>query len=75
MLRYLTKLGGGTHWSMMCYDRRVNKFFHYDSHQSMNLASSEKYKRAIGQIITNNPSNYIELVQCDSPQQSNGKMI
>lgn len=64
---------GGTHWSLLIYNRRNDEYFHADSYQGTN--SQEAQKLAINLHSYFNPSDVNQppfVKQVKTAQQSNG---
>ncbi|XP_057748679.1 NEDD8-specific protease 1 [Arachis stenosperma] len=68
------KAEGGSHWSLLAYYRRANKFVHHDSCRGMNSAPAKQLYRAVGgymgQCGSASEPSFLEWT--DSPQQENG---
>lgn len=65
---------GGSHWSLVVYERNANVFVHHDSSGGMNKMQAKQLFSTIvgfigGSTLASN-ANYQECV--DSPQQTNG---
>lgn len=65
---------GGTHWSLLVYERESNLFVHHDSCNELNADSAKNLYRAVagyvGDADTVSSCNYSECQK--SPQQKNG---
>jgi sentrin-specific protease 8 len=61
---------GGTHWSLLCFLRSGNKFYHFDSCGNMNLECSRRISAKIAQIATVESFSFIAV--SDMPRQING---
>lgn len=64
---------GGTHWSLLIYDRRNDKYFHADSYQGTN--STQAQKLALNLHSYFNPSELDQppfVKQVKTAQQKNG---
>ncbi|XP_068758762.1 sentrin-specific protease 8-like [Montipora capricornis] len=60
---------GGSHWSLLMYDRQRNVFHHYDSFKSHNVSAAKSLAKKVEPFLTATPSFFIEE-RC--PQQENG---
>lgn len=62
---------GGSHWSLLAYERNANVFVHHDSYGGINKRHAlQLYKAVVGFIDAAAHAKYMELG--DSPQQING---
>ncbi|KAL5581176.1 hypothetical protein UlMin_013618 [Ulmus minor] len=59
---------GGSHWSLLVYERKTNLFVHHDSNGGMNKWQARKLYNAVSYAATD--AKYIDFT--DSPQQVNG---
>ncbi|KAL7127333.1 hypothetical protein ABFS83_14G247300 [Erythranthe nasuta] len=65
----VTAAGGGTHWSLLAFDRNTNLFVHHDSSGCLNKKHSKRVYKAVV-AYTEIDAKYIE---CSStPRQVNG---
>ncbi|KAJ7557525.1 hypothetical protein O6H91_05G130400 [Diphasiastrum complanatum] len=63
--------GGGSHWSLLAYDRRQNVFNHYDSMKGMNWRHADDFISIVKPFLGSKASA-ARLVEPSSPQQENG---
>ncbi|KAH7560972.1 hypothetical protein ACOSP7_016499 [Xanthoceras sorbifolium] len=66
---------GGSHWSLLAYERNENVFVHHDSNRRINGMQARKLFRAVvgfmgGDSGLASNARYLECT--DSPQQTNG---
>lgn len=65
---------GGSHWSLIVYERNGNVFVHHDSNHGMNKIKARKLFSAVvgfmGDSTSASNGKYLDCV--DSPQQTNG---
>ncbi|WCJ41120.1 NEDD8-specific protease 1 [Euphorbia peplus] len=65
---------GGSHWSLLAYQRDANVFTHHDSNSSMNKRHALQLYKVVAKFIGSSGAGthcqYVELT--DSPQQVNG---
>ena len=60
---------GGSHWSVLLYNKKENKFFHHDSIANTNKDHAVTMAKKIKSINKEINSTVIEI---PSPQQNNG---
>ncbi|KAF8397629.1 hypothetical protein HHK36_016549 [Tetracentron sinense] len=70
----VTQAEGGTHWSLLAYERNANVFVHHDSIAGSNKWHAKRlYKAVAGFMDTSNSAPNVKYVECTSmPQQMNG---
>ncbi|GAB2285122.1 hypothetical protein Dimus_019575 [Dionaea muscipula] len=62
---------GGSHWSLLAFEREANVFIHHDSHSALNAAHAQRlYDSVVGLMGTVSKPRYVEYSR--SPQQVNG---
>ena len=65
--------GGGSHWSLLVYHRRIkNTFYAYDSCNQYNLKSAKQLAHKLSRHITPGIKDAPVVESRPSPQQSNG---
>lgn len=61
---------GGTHWSLLLYQKSRNTFYYLDSSKQYNLESAKEIFLKVSRVITDSPENAnFHIVNC--PQQDN----
>ncbi|XP_077210079.1 cysteine proteinases superfamily protein [Tasmannia lanceolata] len=64
---------GGTHWSLLAYDRDTNTFIHHDSVKELNGRCARKlYKAVVGFVGDHDLASSARFVEISTPQQKNG---
>ncbi|XP_054267421.1 sentrin-specific protease 8-like [Macrosteles quadrilineatus] len=63
------KSAGGSHWSLLVYNRLENKFYHLDSSSHTNYQPALKLARNVGNYFS--PSSEVNLEEMTSLQQDN----
>ncbi|XP_031252138.1 NEDD8-specific protease 1-like [Pistacia vera] len=65
---------GGSHWSLLAYERNANVFVHHDSNHGMNkMRGKQLFKAVVGFIGDSTSVSTAKYLECsDSPQQTNG---
>ncbi|EXC33239.1 NEDD8-specific protease 1 [Morus notabilis] len=65
---------GGSHWSLLAYERNSNMFVHHDSHRGMNKRHAKQLYNAVKGFMSDTDSvSAAKFLECaDSPQQTNG---
>lgn len=63
------KSAGGSHWSLLVYNRLENKFYHLDSSSHTNYQPALKLARNVGNYFS--PSSEVDLEEMTSLQQDN----
>lgn len=65
---------GGSHWSLLAYERHSNMFVHHDSNRGMNKRHAKQLYNAVrGYMSDSAPASAAKFLECtDSPQQMNG---
>ncbi|KAJ7980948.1 NEDD8-specific protease 1 [Quillaja saponaria] len=68
------KAEGGSHWSLLAYERNANVFVHHDSSGGMNKVPAKRlYNAVVGYIGSLNSASDASFIECiDSPKQDNG---
>ncbi|XP_043693887.1 NEDD8-specific protease 1 [Telopea speciosissima] len=70
----VTMAEGGTHWSLLAYERSTNTFVHHDSIAGSNSLHAKRLRKAllgfIGSSCSETDGRYLEYT--DTPQQTNG---
>ncbi|KAJ9178182.1 hypothetical protein P3X46_010087 [Hevea brasiliensis] len=61
---------GGSHWTLLAYERNANVFVHHDSYSGMNKRHALQLYKAVVGFIGAAHAKYMELA--NSPQQVNG---
>eukprot|EP00117_Sycon_ciliatum_P028344 scpid82106/ scgid22798/ Sentrin-specific protease 8; Deneddylase-1; NEDD8-specific protease 1; Sentrin/SUMO-specific protease SENP8 len=60
---------GGSHWSLLCYHREQNAFFHFDSMRQLNARYAKQLQEKLCRLINCAPQ--AEHVPIESPRQVN----
>ena len=60
----------GSHWSLLVYSKKENKYFYLDSHGRYNLKSGEQVAKNVQVLLKCPKKPSMEIVDC--PQQANG---
>lgn len=69
----LEQAEGGTHWSLLAYERNENVFVHHDSCGGLNSGHARRLFKAVMGLIGNSNSSKARYQECrDSPLQENG---
>lgn len=70
----VSEAGGGSHWSLLAFERNANKFFHHDSNRGMNSIHAKRLYNAVVNFMSVSGSATKPVYQeCNSsPQQMNG---
>ena len=65
---------GGTHWSLLAFEKTANVFVHHDSCGGLNDGHARRlYEAVVGFMGNSNSSRAPQYQECkDSPQQANG---
>ncbi|KDP44124.1 hypothetical protein JCGZ_05591 [Jatropha curcas] len=65
---------GGSHWSLLAYERNANVFVHHDSYSGMNKRHAlQLYKAVVSFLDTSDTTAHAEYIELTySPQQVNG---
>lgn len=61
---------GGSHWSLLVYNRKKNKFFHYDSIERKNYENATRVAEKIFKYTSGNCEN-MAVTEVKGPQQEN----
>ncbi|GFZ13183.1 cysteine proteinases superfamily protein [Actinidia rufa] len=70
----VTEAEGGSHWSLLAFERDANVFVHHDSYGGLNSRHAKQLYRAIvGYMEITNMGSTAKYVECSrTPQQVNG---
>ncbi|XAR60484.1 Ulp1 peptidase [Bertholletia excelsa] len=70
----VTDAEGGSHWSLLAFERRTNTFVHHDSFGGLNSGHAKRlYRALLGHMGIFNTASTCKYVECPStPQQVNG---
>lgn len=70
----VSKAEGGSHWSLLAFERNANVFIHHDSNEGMNRLHATRLYNKVFKFMSDSglPSNARFLECADSPQQVNG---
>lgn len=64
---------GGTHWSLLAYDRNMNSFVHHDSIRGLNRWHAKKLYEVVARFMGRSDSASTDhFIECFTPQQKNG---
>ncbi|KAK6144463.1 hypothetical protein DH2020_021283 [Rehmannia glutinosa] len=59
---------GGSHWSLLAFERNTNVFVHHDSSEGFNIVHSKRVYRSVVSYVASD-AKYID---CSTPRQVNG---
>lgn len=63
---------GGTHWSLLAYEKTSNVFVHHDSCGGLNSYYARKLYKAVVGFMSSSNSARVQYIECHgSPQQEN----
>eukprot|EP01132_Coremiostelium_polycephalum_P002062 gene2062-2542_t len=66
-------VGGGSHWSLMVFVKKLNRFLYFDSMGTLNYYSSLTMASSLHQILNTESTKVSMKVRvCQTPQQNNG---
>lgn len=70
----VSRAEGGSHWSLLAYNRNANLFVHHDSSISMNKEPAKQlYNAVVGYMGDSDSASKAKFLECaDSPKQVNG---
>ncbi|PON62352.1 Ulp1 protease family, C-terminal catalytic domain containing protein [Parasponia andersonii] len=70
----VSKAEGGSHWSLLAYERNDNVFIHHDSSKGINRSDATRLYNRVRRFMSDSGStSNIRYLECtDSPQQKNG---
>lgn len=68
----LTDGEGGSHWSLLVFNKLQQQFYHYDSCNGYNLKHARMIADRLINYLNDTTDNRAEIIECQTPQQHNG---